>query len=224
MKAYQIKIYDEALEVIQELGLLPLAPLFPDYPSLASITKKEEWHTGTEYDPWSWRTKFAADGEAAYGKILRKKSMFISRGMVSLFRNVLGSSQTIKDLYFGGSLSKEGFEMYTLIEQEEGIDTRILRAKAGMKEKEKKKAFDHGLLELQGNMSIVVSGTKEKQDANGEKNGWSSTSYETMRHWAEKNKIEDVQMSREEAKEELIQHFSKMCSAESLKKLKNIFA
>ena len=38
MMDYKIKTYEEAIKVIEEIGLLPLAPLIPDFPSLNSIT------------------------------------------------------------------------------------------------------------------------------------------------------------------------------------------
>lgn len=218
-----IHTYEEAAAVIKEVGLLPLAPLFDDYPSLGSITPKEAWHSDTDQDPWMWRTQFAADGVAAYGKFIKKKAVFISRDLLPFMLAALASQETIQQRFEKGVLSREALCLYTLISENQGIDTRVLRAKAGMKEKEKKKAFDQALLELQGNLDIVVSGTKEKQDENGEKNGWSSTSYETMAHWCKKNKIAESTLKKEKAKEQLLKQFSKLTSEETMKKLKKIF-
>ncbi len=223
MKNYKIKTYEEAVQVIEEIGVLPLAPLFPDYPSLNSITTKESWHSDTEFDPWIWRTKFAADGVAAYGKFIKKKSVLVSRDLLLLMRAVLGSERTMEERFNNGNTSREALNLYTLISHEEGIDTRLLREKAEMKEKEKKKLFDSALLELQGSMDIVVSGIKEKQNLEGEKNGWSSTSFETIEHWIEKNSIDELKIDKEDAKGELIDHFAKMCSPESMKKIQKMF-
>ncbi|UZJ77815.1 hypothetical protein [Fictibacillus sp. KU28468] len=223
MLDYKIKTYEEAIDIVNEVGLLPLAPLFPDYPSLSSITVKENWYTETEFDPWGWRTRFAADGIAAYGKFVKKKSVLISRELLPYIRTVLGNPMSVKDRYYNGMLSKDAFDLHSHILQEEGIDTRLLRAKADMKAKEKKKAFDNGLLELQASLDIVVSGTKEKQNAIGEKNGWNSTSYETIEHWTEKNKIENIEIDREEALQKLLQHFSVISSPESMKKFQKLF-
>jgi hypothetical protein len=151
-------------------------------------------------DPWLWRVIFPADGVAAYGKFVKKKSVLISRELLPLIRIVLGSKDSLRKRYDDGLVSREALELFSLISEEEGIDTRVLRAKAGMKEKEKKKTFDNGLLELQGSLEIVVSGTKEKTNGMGEKNGWSSTSFETMEHWTFNNKIEHINIEQEEAK------------------------
>jgi len=75
MMEYQIHTYEEAIDVVKEVGLLPLSPLIKDYPSLVSITPLENWYTDTKQDPWSWRTKFSSEGVAAYGKFLKKKSV-----------------------------------------------------------------------------------------------------------------------------------------------------
>lgn len=218
-----INTYEEAVAMIKEVGLLPLAPLFDDYPSLGGMTPKEAWHSDTEQDPWIWRTQFAEDGVAAYGKFIKRKAIFISKDLLPLMLAALASQETMKKRYEKGEVSREAFTLFRLISENQGIDTRVLRAKAGMKEKEKKKAFDQALLELQGNLDIVVSGTKEKQDENGEKNGWSSTSYETMKHWCDKNKIKVLELKKEEATEKLINHFESFTSEAAMKKLKRIF-
>jgi hypothetical protein len=222
MKEYSINTYEEAVSVIKEIGLLPLAPLIPEFPSLGSITSKESWHSETEFDPWIWRTNFSADGIAAYGKFIKKKSVLISRELLPYVLTVLGKNQTMNERYLNGNISREAFNLYTLISQEEGIDTRVLREKAGMKEKEKKKIFDNALLELQGTMDIVVSGIKEKQDLFGEKNGWSSTSFETIKNWTSKNKI-DTDINKDFAKKVLVTHFAEICSPVSMKKMEKIF-
>ena len=80
-----------------------------------------------------------------------------------------------------------------------------------------KKPFDHALLDLQGTMDIVVSGTKAKTNEAGEKNGWSSTSFETMEYWAEKNKIGETTIEIEDAKMKLKDHFTSFCSPETMK-------
>ena len=220
---YQIGTYEDALEVIKEVGLLPLSPLIPNYPSLDSITSKEHWYSGSDLDPWLWRAQFPVDGVAAYGKFIKKKSVLISRQLLPLVNVVLGSKESVAERYHDGLVSREAFEIYTLISEEEGIDTRVLRAKAGMKNKEKKKPFDHALLELQGSMDIVVAGTKEKTNVSGERNGWSSTSFETLDYWSENNQVDLKDMEMGEAKGALKNHFIKIGSPESLKALGKIF-
>ncbi|MFP7298820.1 hypothetical protein [Neobacillus niacini] len=223
MKDYRVDTYDEAVNVIKELGFLPLANLITAYPSLDSITAKENWYTGSQLDPWLWRAQFPVDGTAAYGKFVKKKSVLIASEFLPMFRAILGSPLPVSDRYQDGVISKEALQLYTLIHENEGIDTRVLRIQAGMKEKEKKKAFDHALLELQSSMDIVVSGTKEKTYEAGEKNGWSSTSFETMNHWAKNHDIDNSFVSKDDAKMMLRDHFAAFCSPESIKAIQKLF-
>lgn len=220
---YKIRTYEEAVRVIKEVGLLPLSPLIPHYPSLDSITSKEQWYSGSVDDPWMWRARFPVDGVAAYGKFIKKKSVLISCDLLPFVWKIVGSEDTVAKRYNDGLVSREAVELFTLISEDEGIDTRVLRAKAGMKDKEKKKPFDHALLELQGSMDIVVSGTREKTNLSGEKNGWSSTSFETLAFWSKNNHVDQRKLDIDEAKQELKNHFDKICSPESMKALEKIF-
>lgn len=74
MKEYKINTYDEAVQVVKEVGILPLASFIPDFPSLDTITLKQNWHTGTELDPWLWRAQFPVDGIAYLRKVYKEKS------------------------------------------------------------------------------------------------------------------------------------------------------
>jgi hypothetical protein len=223
MKDWLVHTYGEAIDVMKEIGFLPLAKLIPNYPSLDSITAKENWYTGSELDPWLWRAKFPVDGGAAYGKFVKKKSVLIANDLLPLFRAILGSPSTVRDRYQDGVISREAVELYSLISENEGIDTRVLRVQAGMKEKEKKKAFDNALLELQGSMDIVVSGTKAKTNEAGEKNGWSSTSFETMNYWAKNQGLDESLIEKEDAKMKVRDHFAAFCSPEAMKALNKLF-
>ena len=221
---YKVTTYEDAIRVIEEIGLLPLAPLIPDFPSLNTITLPEYWHSETEFDPWIWRTKFSTDGVAGYGKFIKKKSILVSRQLLPYVKRVLGYDESVEQRYFNGNVSKEAFEIYKIITQLEGIDTRALRIKAGLKESDKKKIFENALLELQGSMDIVISGIQEKRNEVGEKNGWSSTAFETYDSWAIRNKVDTIYTDKAESKKYLISFFSNVCSIDSLKKLEKIFA
>ncbi|WP_342561163.1 hypothetical protein NST84_15915 [Paenibacillus sp. FSL R7-0345] len=62
-----------------------------------------------------------------------------------------------------------------------------------------KTAFDNALNELQGTADIVISGVRAKLNADGEVNGWNSTSFETAGHWMQANDVHRFAGSREEA-------------------------
>ncbi|WP_019423189.1 AlkZ-related protein [Paenibacillus sp. OSY-SE] len=223
MKDIIVHTYDEAVKVMQEVGILPLAKLIPDHPSLSGITKEEQWHSDTEFDPWRWRVRFPGDGTAAYGKFLKKKAVFIARDLVPLVYAILGSARSGQERYEDGLLSKAACELLAIIDAQQGIETRSLRAAAGMKAVDKKKEFDQAVIELQGTMDIVISGVKARRNEAGEINGWNSTSYETMPHWMEQTRIEAAAIPIAEAKERLHGRLSQSSSAEAMAYMGKIF-
>jgi hypothetical protein len=224
LKDYKIKTYEEAIQVIEELGFLPLASLVTDFPALNTITAPESWHSDTEYDPWIWRTRFSVDGVAGYGKFMKKKSILISREFMPYFKAVFGHNETLESRYQKGHVSREALNLYRIISEEGVIDSRELRTRAGLRDKEHKKVFDHALLELQGTMDIVISGIKEKRNAEGDKNGWSSTSFETYDSWASRNQIKAMAVNKEKAREYLMNHFYKVANEKAVKKLEKLLS
>ncbi|WP_379152154.1 hypothetical protein [Paenibacillus sp. sgz5001063] len=191
--------YEEMKEVIAKLGILPLASLIPEHPSVTGLTKAEKWHTDTELDPWSWRARFPGEGVAAYGKFIRKKAVLVTSEWFPAYVAATGSPRSLEERYDSGLCSREALTLLQIIRDNQGIETRELRTLAEMKAKEKKTAFDNAVTELQGTLDIVISGVKERHNSLGEKNGWNSTSFETVSHWMTDNKIPLFKGTREEA-------------------------
>ncbi|WP_336761176.1 AlkZ-related protein [Paenibacillus sp. USHLN196] len=208
--------YEEAVQRIQSIGLLPLAPLFAEYPSLSSLTPKEHWHKDDELDPWLWRSSLAEEGIAAYGKFVKKKALLVSREYFPWVHRLLADSRSIEEQYEAGLLSREASKLYSLIEEQEGIDGRALRSQAGYGAKEDKKTFDRGLLDLQGCAAIVISGTKEKEGLAEGKVAWNSSAYETAGQWMKRHGIEPFEGSVAEARELLVTQLQQHASPVAL--------
>lgn len=204
MESYgKVSSYEEAVEIIRSVGILPLADLIPDHPSLCSITKDSDWHSGTEMDPWLWRVRFPGDGVAAYGKFFKKKAIFIASEIVPLVKAIVGSETEMRTRYTDGALSSAALRVYELIKEQPGIDTRTLRAQSGLKATDQKKEYDQAITDLQASMDIVISGVKERLNSDGDKNGWNSTSFETTSYWLEQLGIDSAHESKADAKEKL---------------------
>ncbi|KQX68398.1 AlkZ-related protein [Paenibacillus sp. Root444D2] len=223
MKEQKIHTYEEAVQLIHEVGILPLAPLIPDHPSLYQVTHGEPWLTGTDLVPWVWRARFPSDGTAAYGKFLKKKSVFISRELFPWIKAILGSPQPIEDRYKHGLVSKTSVELLQQIKEDEGIETRSLRFKSGMNAKEMKKTFGQGLLDLQGTLDIVISGVKESRISLDEKSAWQSTSFETADHWMESVGLHEFDVDLKIAKEELNARLKSSSSPDAMKFFSKLF-
>ncbi|ASA21724.1 AlkZ-related protein [Paenibacillus donghaensis] len=194
-----VTTYEEAAEVVARMGMLPLAPLIPQHPSLNGLTKPENWHTGTELDPWSWRARFPGDGLAGYGKFMKKKALLVSKAWFPAYVAAAGSLRSLEERYDSGLCSKEALILLQIIRANEGIETRRLRTEAGMKAPEQKRSFDNAVIELQGSLDIVISGVKQRVNELGEASGWNSTSFETTGHWMEASGISPFAGERGEA-------------------------
>ncbi|MHA6528905.1 AlkZ-related protein [Paenibacillus sp. BAC0078] len=194
-----VTTYEEMKAVIDRLGIVPLASLIPEHPSVNGLTKAENWHTDTELDPWGWRARFPGEGLAAYGKFIKKKAILVSKEWFPAYVAAAGSKVDLEERYNSGLATREALTLLQIIRDNQGIETRELRRLAEMKAKEKKTPFDNAVTELQGTLDIVISGVKERYNAEGEKNGWNSTSYETTSHWMKENGIPAFNGTREEA-------------------------
>ena len=198
-----VNTYEEACDVIEQLGIVPLSSFIPDHPSLVSITQDAAWHTGTSTDPWLWRDRFAGEGVAAYGRFLAGKPILISKEIFPLVRCLLAPSETVADRYAAGILARPAVRIYECIRENEGIDVKALRRLTGMQGTSDKRAFDVSLTDLQSTADIVISGISERLNEHGNKSGWNSTCYMLADRWMELHGIAAVLFRREEAKTKL---------------------
>ena len=73
---------------------------------------------------------FPSDGVAGIRKIHQEKVSISIPSATPYMKKSLGYHEAVEERYFNGNLTKEAFNLYKIISQEEGIDTRALRAKA----------------------------------------------------------------------------------------------
>ncbi len=167
------------------------------------MTEPAAWHTGTATDPWHWRDRFASEGMAAYGRCIGSRPILIAHGIFPLVRCLLASSQTVKERYTAGLLSRSTVQIYEIIQQHPGIEVRMLRKLAAMQDKADKHAFDHALIDLQNTADIVISGMAENQHNQGTKSGWNGTCYMLAERWMEAHRIKPLQLSSADATTQL---------------------
>ena len=198
-----VNTFEEACDVVENLGMLPLSSFIPDHPSLVSITQDEAWHTGMDTDPWLWRDRFAEEGVAAYGRFLAGKPILISRQLFPLIRGMLSPSEKVADRYAAGNLAKSTTKIYECICENDGIDVKRLRVLTGMQQTSDKRAFDRSLIELQSTTDIVISGISERLNEHGNKSGWNSTCYMLADHWMKRYSVLPVEKTSEKAQTDL---------------------
>jgi hypothetical protein len=219
-----VNSYEDAVQILHHVGILPLATLIPNHPSLGSITNSSDWHTGTSMDPWLWRVRFAGDGSAAYGKFIKKKSILIAKEIVPWVKAIVGHETSPSERYTDGLISGTALKLYQLIEAEPGIETRALRSQSGLKAADHKKEYDQAITDLQATMDIVISGVKERFNDAGDKNGWNSTSFETSSYWMTNNHVHANGIDITEAKDKLQIWLEIRCSPEAFAYLRKVFS
>ena len=218
-----VNTYEEACDVVEHLGIVPLSSFIPGHPSLVSITQDSAWHTGMDTDPWLWRDRFAGEGIAAYGRFLADKPLLISREMFPLIRCLLAASETVADRYTAGILARPAARIYECIRENDGIDVRTLRMLTDMRRTSDKRAFDRSLTDLQSTADIVISGISERLNEYGNKSGWNSTCYMLADHWMERHGIASVLYTREEAKTKLYAWIEQRWDESAVRYLKRKF-
>ena len=198
-----VNTFEEACDVVENLGILPLSSFIPDHTSLVAITQDEAWHTGMETDPWLWRDRFAGEGVAAYGRFFAGIPILISRLLFPLVKCILSPLDKVAGRYAAGNLARSTIKIYECICENDDIDVKRLRVLTGMHQTSDKQAFDRSLIELQSTTDIVISGISERLNANGNKSGWNSTCYMQANHWMERNGILPAGYTREKARTNL---------------------
>ena len=83
-----VQSWEELIDLIDQLGFLPLFRNAVDGFSVEEHTASLGWWCGNEaQDPWEWRRFLARSGRVAYGKFFGKKAGFISRAWFPHFAN-----------------------------------------------------------------------------------------------------------------------------------------
>ena len=76
----KIDSYQDMLDVVREVGFLPLFAGDVDGFSVEDMVEPGIWWTGDwETDPWEWRIRAARENDIIYGKFFNKKAGFISK-------------------------------------------------------------------------------------------------------------------------------------------------
>ncbi|MBP1989631.1 AlkZ-related protein [Paenibacillus eucommiae] len=210
----EVSDYSEFVELVEKYKIFPFSSFVPEYPSLTAVTANDQWHTGTETDPWQWRVMIVQEGVAAYGKFFGDKACFIHKELFPIVKTILTFNKTVEERYNDGHISRTAFHLYKVLMEHGNIDSRNLRVKAGLNAKDNKKEYEKSIVELQNNGYVVITGAA-KQSENDL--GWSSMCYEPSDLWLNSVKGNMDYVSIEEAKNMMLVELSKTCSDKSLK-------
>ncbi|UVI33023.1 AlkZ-related protein [Paenibacillus spongiae] len=205
--------YREFVDLVTQSGILPFSDFVPEYPALTTAASHNNWHTGTDTDPWLWRIRIVQDGAAAYGKFFGTKASFIHVDFFPVVKTILASDRTVEERYQDGLLSASAYRIYKILREQGNVDSRQLRKQAGLDTKESKKEYDRALIELQNQGDVVITGSQESDN----ESGWSSMCYELSDDWMKSIPGSGRSLTIEEAKEQLREKLTKTCSGPAYK-------
>lgn len=199
----KISTYNEAVEIIKKIGFMPLSKNPFGFISFEDITFEENWHTGTEKDPWLWKDKVAYEKIASYSRVIGKRLAFISIEWYPYFLAMYRPSITVEERYEDGLIGNMSLQIYHCIKDDKPLNTHELKKRLGIN-KENKSKFENGLIELQGSMDITVFGASKRINKQGEYYGWLVSEYTTVEQWASPELLHiSSKLSKHEAVKEI---------------------
>ena len=167
-----IHTVEEAMELINEIGFLPLFK--NDIPgfSLEERTVPDYWWSGNKLrDPWEWREIIAASGQVAYGKFFDKKAGFISKQWFPVFANCRRDGYDFDSLWDDELASRRQKKIMDLFEEPEAeLFSFEVKEKAGFG-KGGEKNFEGTITGLQMMTYLVVRDFRQKKSKKGKAYG-----------------------------------------------------
>ena len=163
---------EELLNLIREIGFLPL--FSNDIPgfSVEERTPSGDWWTDAATDPWAWRQTLAPDRQVAYGKFFDKKAGFVSADWFSRFANYRRDGYDYEGFYEDGKMTgrcKRILDILELNGDAEGIGLLSCDIK---KRAALEKGFEGALTELQMRTFLIMSDFRRRRNRRGEAYGW----------------------------------------------------
>ena len=175
---YLLKTADDLLELLRQIGFLPLFAGGIAGFSVEERTLVSSWWSGDrQSDPWEWRIILAGHPEVAYGKFFDKKAGFIHRDFFPVFANYRRNGYDFDALSDEGLVkhrAKRMMDVFDLSEQAVGkeIMSNELKEKAGFGKDGGEKNFEGVLTELQMQTYLIVSDFRQRINKKGEPFGW----------------------------------------------------
>ncbi|MDO5552238.1 MAG: hypothetical protein Q4G68_00625 [Planctomycetia bacterium] len=170
MKKRHIRDYAELRPLVEEMGILPLFPGAIQGYSLWDYTDEADWFQGdSEYDPWEWRCRAAAEGHLAYGKFFGGKAGFISRTWFPVFVNARRRGLTFDAIRRKEKWPEDTRKVMALFQQEGEFPSNDVKKRSGLT-----RSFDRTVTLLQHKTYLLTTGFFRKRSKEGLEYGWST--------------------------------------------------
>jgi len=169
---YCIHTVDQLIELIEDIGFLPLFKNeIPGF-SVEERTVGDDWWTEDPViDPWEWREIITRSKKIAYGKFFNKKAGFISLKWLPYFVNYRRDGYDFDALWDDEKASMRQKKIMDLFETDEKLFSYEIKQKAGFG-KGGEKNFEGTLTNLQMQMYLCPMDYQRRRTKNGKEYGW----------------------------------------------------
>ena len=171
MSQYEIHSCEQMMELIQQVGFLPL--LVSGIPGYSAEDMADEYcrytalpEGGWEWPLWKWKGTIISESECVYGKFFNGKAGFISRRWWADFCNY---RRSVYPLPQENSI-EDG--IYQTIREQVSVVNRDLRAWCGFTGTKMRSRFDGYVARLQMATRVVTEDFVYPHDKHGKEYGW----------------------------------------------------
>lgn len=172
----KIDSYQDMLDVVREVGFLPLFAGDVDGFSVEDMVEPGIWWTGDwETDPWEWRIRAARENDIIYGKFFNKKAGFISKEWLPVFANYRRDGYDFDSRWDDGKASYRQKKLMDFFMGDENEDNEIFSSelkKAAGFGKDGEKNFEGTLTDLEMETYLICYDFRQRLNKKGEKYGW----------------------------------------------------
>lgn len=167
----RIGSYQELIQLINEIGFLPLFKNEIKAFSVEERTSELFWWTGDkEHDPWEWRELIARSKEVIYGKFFNKKAGFVSKEWFPYFVNYRRDGYDFDARWEDGLANIRCKKIMDTFESKTEFTSFELKHQAGF-EKGGEKNFNGIVTELQMQTYLTVTDFRRRRSKKGEEYG-----------------------------------------------------
>ena len=173
----RVRTPEELLELVEEIGFLPLfSNSIPGFSAEEHTWAAGWWSGNPADDPWEWRQILAGDERIAYGKFFDRKAGFISKQWFPVFANYRRDGYDFEALNDDGLVPYRNKRIMDALEYDEnmvGIEllSSELKEKAGFG-RNGEKNFEGVLTALQMQTYLLMSDFRQMRNKRGEGYGW----------------------------------------------------
>ena len=184
--------YQDLIDLVGELGFLPMSEIAPGLPSLASLTPGSNWHTGDpDTDPWQWKDRASSDRHLAYGCILNGHKGFIAERCYSAFFTVYHPHEPMPVRWTEGLIDQTTWLLWNQFEKYGALSTfEVHKLIAG--ESRQTSRINSRLEALQASFYITGAGNTRKISRAGQEYSWPAMRYQRVEDWAPETWLSDA--------------------------------